>query len=512
MSSSTVPGHGPLVEAGCGAITGIPMPGCDRFLGIPYAEPPVGELRFAPPRPASPMSEPYAATQVPPAPPQHVARGEIFDIGAMSEDCLRLNVWRPSGDRPGLPVIVWIHGGGFNKGAAHERLYDATELAVRADAVVVTVEYRMGVLGGFVDLSDLDDPRLDAHTNNGLKDQALALRWVAENIGAFGGDSRHVTLAGESAGGLSVLMHMANSETARLFQQAVVMSPAPVQILDASEARIVGRSYLELAGLASAQELLDAPVEQLTAAQGRLRDEMRHGRLLVAFHPIIDGDTVKDHPEAAIAAGSAGRQPVMIGTTRNELAAVVKGEGEQPSEYDDALRRVCMGLYADEAIAQALIETYGRDARAGLYPRPPLPVGFLQSDRLIRRGANRAMDALAGAGHKTFAFMFSWGGPTGMGSTHMIGLPFLFGTTGATGWCDIVGDGPEARLMSATIQDTAAQFIRGAVPTLDEIGSWPQFSLDDRETVHLGDLAPEIIPDVWGDQRVRLEEILEGRR
>ncbi|MBV9595210.1 MAG: carboxylesterase/lipase family protein [Actinobacteria bacterium] len=501
-----------MVEAACGTIMGTSVAGCERFLGIPYAEPPIGELRFAPPQPASSMRSPYAATRIPPAPPQHMVPGEIFDVGIMSEDCLRLNIWRPSGDRPRLPVIVWIHGGGFNKGAAHERLYDARELALRADAVVVTVEYRMGVLGGFVDLSDLDDPRLGAHTNNGLKDQALALRWVAENIRDFGGDSQNVTLAGESAGGLSVLMHLANSQTAKLFHQAIVISPAPVQILDAAEARTVGRSFLELAGLATARELLDAPIERLTAAQAQLRDEMRHGRLLVAFHPIIDGDTVRDQPVAAIAAGSAGGQPVMIGTTRNELAAVVKGEGEQPSEYDDALRRVCMALYEDESVVQGLIETYGTDGRAGLYPRPPLPVGFLQSDRLIRRGANRAMDALAAAGHKTFAFMFSWDGPIGIGSTHMIALPFLFGTTAVERWCDIVGDGPQARMLSGTIQESVGQFIRGAVPTLEEIGPWPQFSEDDRQTVHVRGAQPELIRDLWGHQRVRLEQILNERR
>ena len=108
--------------------------------------------------------------------------------------------------------------------------------------------------------------------------------------------------------------------------------------------------------------------------------------------------------------------------------------------------------------------------------------------------------------------MFSWDGPTGIGSTHMIGLPFLFGTTGAKRWREIIGDGPQARLLSSTIQENVAQFIRGAVPTLDEIGPWPAFTADARQTVHVRGGAPELIPDVWRHQRVRLEEVLKSLR
>jgi para-nitrobenzyl esterase len=217
----------PNVQTSHGPVEGWRRDGTDVFLGIPYASPPIGERRLAPPIQAASWTEPLRATIPPSACPQ-LASPDPAGLASNNEDCLYLNVWSPtrSGSPPASlsPVIVWIHGGGFVEGYSAAKQYDATRLAVAANAVVVTVNYRVGALG-FLAASALDDADARHVSGNyGLLDLQAALRRVAQDIRQFGGDPGNVTVMGESAGANSVLGLLASPQSEALFHRAIVQS------------------------------------------------------------------------------------------------------------------------------------------------------------------------------------------------------------------------------------------------------------------------------------------------
>ena len=217
----------PKVQTSLGPVEGLRRDGADVFLGIPYALPPTGERRLAAPVAAAAWTEPLRATIPPSACPQ-LPSPDPAGLASSNEDCLYLNVWTPapaSGvTSRGKPVMVWIHGGGFVEGYGAAKQYDATHLASSADAVVVTVNYRVGALG-FLAASDLDDADARHVSGNyGLLDLQMALRWVARNVSAFGGDPGNVTVMGESAGANAVLGLLASPGSEGLFHRAIVQS------------------------------------------------------------------------------------------------------------------------------------------------------------------------------------------------------------------------------------------------------------------------------------------------
>ncbi|MGN6176819.1 MAG: carboxylesterase/lipase family protein, partial [Streptosporangiaceae bacterium] len=216
-------GTGPVVSTGDGAVRGTTVGTVGEFLGIPYAAPPIGNLRWRPPAAAASWHGVRDATQFGPSCPQALTGNPLLPPGPISEDCLYLNVYAPavnSDDQGGRPVLVWIHGGGLVQDGARD--YDGSELAADG-VVVVTINYRLGALG-FLAHPALASRPGGAAGNYGLMDQQAALRWVQRNIARFGGDPDNVTIAGQSAGGLSVLAQMVSPGARGLFQRAIVES------------------------------------------------------------------------------------------------------------------------------------------------------------------------------------------------------------------------------------------------------------------------------------------------
>ncbi|MGW3107801.1 carboxylesterase/lipase family protein [Streptomyces sp. NPDC001100] len=334
-----------------GVLRGAAHDGYRTFEGIPYAAPPVGRLRWAPPRPAAPWAGVRDATRPASACPQPA--GEVPG-GSTDEDCLHLNVTTPDGAGPARPrpVIVWLHGGGLTTGAGSS--YDAHRMATRGDVVVVTVNYRLGALGY------LAHTGLPGSGTFGLADQQAALRWVRAEIGAFGGDAQNVTLAGESAGGHSVCAQLASPAAAGLFDRAVIESgpcagspdrPFAPSSVPLSTARATGADLAAKVGCGSARDVLAClrrvPVPRLLAAQDT--DQ----------HPAHGTPLLPTDPGTAIAAGRFHHVPVLIGNNHDEgngwAAGIIEaGNPVTPDTWPD----VVSAFFPAPGQAEAIVHEY----------------------------------------------------------------------------------------------------------------------------------------------------------
>ncbi|WP_346346762.1 carboxylesterase family protein [Streptomyces sp. SID161] len=334
-----------------GLVRGAVHDGYRTFEGVPYAAPPVGGLRWAPPRPATPWTGVREATRPASACPQ--TPGEVPG-GSTDEDCLHLNITVPgSADRArSRPVIVWLHGGGFTTGAGSS--YDAHRMAVRGDVVVVTVDYRLGALGF------LAHAGLPGSGTFGLADQQAALRWVRSEIGAFGGDAHDVTLAGESAGGYSVCAQLASPTAVGLFDRAIIQSgpctgrpdrPFAPSSVPLSTARATGAGLASKVGCGSVRDVVSClrrvDVSRLLAAQDT-DQQPAHAT------PLLPTD-----PAEAIAAGHFHRVPVLIGDNHDEgngwAAGIVQaGYPVTPDTWPD----VVAAFFAPPEQAKAIVREY----------------------------------------------------------------------------------------------------------------------------------------------------------
>jgi para-nitrobenzyl esterase len=296
------------------------------YKGIPYAAPPIGKLRWRPPKPVAHWAEPRSFDEFGPACPQ-----SGYD-GLMDEDCLYLNIWTPAlSEDEKLPVMVWIHGGAFMSGSGSDDMYDGTALSEKG-VVVVTLNYRLGPLGF------LAHPLLSAESpskvsgNYGLLDQIAALQWVQRNIAQFGGDPRKVTIFGESAGAASVSLLLVSPLADGLFRSAIAQSPVMAGALrplrskefQVVPAETVGTRLTEKLGIADSPDVLDTlrqtSWETIGEAASGLSTELGVEVLNLVCPPTVDGYVIPDHPVRMFREGRQHRVPLMTGTTANECS------------------------------------------------------------------------------------------------------------------------------------------------------------------------------------------------
>jgi para-nitrobenzyl esterase len=323
-----------------GQVRGQEVPGGVLFVGIPFAQPPVGPLRLRPPRPPATWTGVRPADTYPPAPAQGgtaLAPAGSQVAWANDEDCLYLNLFTPALDGA-RPVIVWIYGGGFEVGTASLPMTDVAALARATGTVVVAMNYRVGALG-WLHLADLGGPDWAGSTNLGLQDQIAALHWVRENIAAFGGDPGNVTVAGESAGAFSIGALLAAPAAAGTFHRAILSSGSTERVFSAETATAIAADLLAALGLSSVKELTDVPVERLLATQGTVTESDLGRRNLPggrAWGVVLDGSVLPRHPTAAVAAGAAARLPLLVSTNRDETRMFTGQPGFAPAD-DHAL-------------------------------------------------------------------------------------------------------------------------------------------------------------------------------
>jgi para-nitrobenzyl esterase len=315
---------GPIVRAPAGDVAGLMDGNVRVFKGIPYAAPPTGAFRWRPPRPAAHWEGVRPATQFGAAciqPIPHQPNIYTSDIGALSEDCLTLNVWTPSEARH-APVFVWIHGGSLTGGSGREMLYDGARLASRG-IIVVSINYRLGILGYLAHLELSAESPDHVSGNYGLLDQIQALRWVHDNIEAFGGDPSNVTIAGESAGGLSVMYLMAAPAARGLFAKAVAESAYMVSAQELKQ-RNHGTPAAETTG-AQVVTALHAP--SIAALRSMDAQTITDASAALGFFPFlaIDGHVLQRQLVDTFDRGEQAHVPLLAGFNAGEIRSCQRG-------------------------------------------------------------------------------------------------------------------------------------------------------------------------------------------
>jgi para-nitrobenzyl esterase len=448
------------LEAPGGALGGERAGDVDRFLGIPYAAAPTGAGRWAPPAPAPAWTGVREATSAGPAPPQPERPiNEWFHGPLAATDEARgltLNVFAPRGEGA-RPVLVWLHGGGWAVGWGSAPIFDGTDLAAALDAVVVTVNYRLGSLGW------LHHPALEApHGDWGFLDQALALRWVRDRIADFGGDPARVTLAGQSAGAGSALHLLVSGPGEDLFARAIAMSPplgeavvpaaVAVEWAEALGERLVGGFDIEAMRAVPAGEVVAAHEELL--ADPRFRGT-RGGAMPIAVPGAIEIDPLE--------APTARRDiPVMIGNTADEATFLFRAAGRYLDPDEEQLSAI-VAHQRDVADAATAIASYReRDPDASnneLLCR-------IVTDKLFAEPVAAWSTARAAAGGEVYRYRVEQTGPDeSLGATHAIDVPLLFGTYATVPNARAVsGDGPNAAAASAALQGACRAFVHGDAP------------------------------------------------
>lgn len=428
-----------------GPVRGESGPDVDVWRGVPFAAPPVGDLRWRRARDPQPWTEPREATVFGSVAPQPVM--PVIDLGpgtAQDEDCLYLNIWSPAGAAAAatrLPVLVWLHGGAYICGAGSQPLYDGTALvsASRAEgtpAVVVTVNYRMGALG-FAEWDDIPGSDRAFDTNCGVSDVVQALRWVRGNIERFGGDPDQVTVFGESAGGGLVTTLLAVPAAEGLFARAIAQSSPATSVYSRERASRHANLLLKDLGApadAGATALRRLPVRALVAASSRLFNQVPLDFPgIIAYAPVIDGDLIPVDPLEAIGDGSAHDVPLLIGTNRDETslfkwmkAPLMPVTQEQVDGMFEliAQEQPELAIPTDEDVAGA----YARKRSAARSMGISRDLGFRMPAVWIAEAHSRRAPV--------HLYRYDWATPLfrvlGIGATHATELPYVWGNPAST--------------------------------------------------------------------------------
>ena len=477
----------PIVSTRTGKVEGLRRRGVRVFRGIPFAEAPRGSLRFQAPVPPKPWAGLHSGRHFGPAAPQLppamllVRRAISASAAQQSQDCLYLNVWTPGADNRRRPVMVWLHGGAFVLGSGSSGMYSGAQLARSGDVVVVTINYRLGVLG-FLNLCEIHPGRTVA--NAGLLDQIAALEWVRDNIEAFGGDPENVTVFGESAGGMSVGTLLGTPAARGLFARAIAQSGAAHNVSTQENATQVAETFLEIFGSSDLAKLEQAPVSALLAAQRETAARLTMGLGTMPWQPSIDRDLIPEQPLDAVARGAARGVPTLVGTNRDEWKLFMIADRKAASLDEDGLRRRLARALPDRevggrAIAQHALESYREALAGGRGPATTRDIWeAFQSDRIFHYPAQRLAEEQSVHSAQTYTYLFGWSPPAlraRMGACHGMEIPFVFGTLRDPALRALTAFAPYARKLSDCMQRAWTEFARCGDPRHGALPDWPGF-------------------------------------
>jgi para-nitrobenzyl esterase len=483
----------PSVETSNGPVRGVREDDLAIFRGIPYARPPIGELRFRPPEPAAAWTILRDASAFGPTCPQPldmVSSMLGFETQPANEDCLTVNVWTPATDGGRRPVLVWIHGGAFVVGSGSRRLTDAAALARRGDVVVVSCNYRLGAFG-FLYLGERGGDGLGAVPNVGLLDQVAALEWVQREIAAFGGDPDNVTVFGESAGAVSVASLLAMPRAAGLFRRAILQSGSANLVAPPARATQIADAVLRQLRIEpdTLGDLRRVPAERLLEAQIRVLMAPPKGVGGLPFQPVIDGEALPSDPFERIRAGGAREVAMLIGTTLDEMRLFDLMDPKARELDEAALLRRCEHTLDPVQAGRALALYREQRRTRGASVSPPDLWTAVESDRLMRAPAMRLAELQAVVQPAVYAFLFTWASPYldgRLGSCHALDIPFVFGTLDNPLIQPFAGSGPDAQRLAHQMQDAWIAFARVGDPSHAGLPGWPRYEPTRRATMLLG--------------------------
>lgn len=472
-----------IVPTTGGQVQGTAAGGVHTFLGIPYGGDTGGPNRFGPPPPVTPWAGVRDATSYGPSAPQPQspeAGAMMGTFGGMlepslGEDCLVLNVWTPDTQPSpaGRPVLVYFHGGGHTSGSGSWPAYDGAALARQGDAVVVTVNHRLGLLG-YLYLAELGGDRYATSGVNGILDLVAALAWVRDNIAGFGGDPGSVLAYGESGGGWKTSALLAMPSARGLYRTACLMSGHGSRCTSTEEATALAERTLSFLGLDASRiaELYDVPVERLLEAQTAAG--------VVGFAPVADGAHIAGNPLDLLGSDQGPDVPLLIGTTRDEFLtfALQLPQPEQPA--DDAWLVGHLAGIAGDA-ADKLVAGYRAE-------RPEASTRDLEmaimTDQHMRIGSIRMAEAAATTGAAgTYMYRFDWESPALGGilkAGHGVDYPFFFDNLDTA---IVTSEGPGRAELAAQMTGALLAFARTGDPNHDGLPEWPRYDAERRATM-----------------------------
>lgn len=465
-----------LVQTNYGSVEGTKEGSVYVWKGVPYAKPPVGDLRFHPPQPPerwegireTKQFSPYAAQ-----PPMH----GVDQTGMVtSEDCLYLNIWSPGADDKLRPVMVWIHGGGFTGGSGAQSWYNGASFAENGDVVAVTLNYRLGVLG-FLHFGEIGGEEYATSGNCGILDQVAALQWVKENIAAFGGDPNKVTIFGESAGAMSVGTLLAMPSARGLFQRAILQSGGASAVSTVETATKHAKQVLAALEIGEDElsRLADIPVERLLEAAASLPP--------MSFLPVIDGVSLPQHPMQAFESGFNMDIPIMLGTNLEEFRFFMLQDRSSWQLDDEGIINRCKQMSGPlwPKISPYYLEEDTASGRTVLDK-----MVSLLTWRMFTYSVVKLAETLVKQGAPVWMYRFDWKSPAfdGVaGACHVLDIPFVFNTLDSSDSVNISGTSPDRKALADQMHYAWIEFARHGNPNTPKIPDWPQFDLTNRSTL-----------------------------
>ena len=475
-----------VAQTANGKVAGYIQDGVTIFKGIPYAK----ANRFEAPVQADSWEGIRSCRQYGPVSPQGARSGwandEIafafnWNDGVQGEDCLRLNVWTPALDSRKRPVMVWLHGGGYSAGSGQELpSYDGTSLAFAEDVVVVSINHRLNVLG-FLDLSAYGETYAKS-ANAGLLDIVASLKWVRDNIAAFGGDPSNVTIFGQSGGGGKVTTLLATPCAKGLFHKAIVQSGSMLRTMESKYSRKIGIATVRNLGLdaSSIDKISEVPYGELLAAGEKAIAQVKAeadrdgvASFIFGWAPTVDGAVLPSQPFDPQAPAISAEIPMILGTTRHEFSMTT---------YVPALRNA-----GREEVIGILKGRYGEGTErflelfAKAYPGSK-PADMLDADFVFRPGAieQALRKSLQGAA-PVYMYMFNWESPVLDGilrSTHCMEIPFVFNN--ADRHASMTGGGAQAMELASKMSHCWAEFARCGKPSAEGLPEGEPFEAEKR--------------------------------
>lgn len=468
-----------VIETKSGKVQGYNEKGVEVYKGIPYAEPPIGDLRFSPPVVKKHWDGVLEAKEYGPFAFQGYTMLEEYfgKLEPESEDCLYLNIWTPAADNERRPVMFWIHGGAFIMGGGGDVIYDGSTLAKRGDVVVVTVNYRLGAFGySYIP---------GVTTNVGQLDQIMALEWVRDNIEKFGGDPGNVTIFGESAGGYAVLTLSAMPAAKGLFHRVIAQS-APFINPEVSEKHTKALMRMLKIKKGDIEAFRKIPPEEIIDTQNKYLEKVNSA---MEFRPLIDGETLPIHPLKVFESGDCSNLDFMIGTNLDEAKMFTAMGGEPFTDPEKAILMFLVMFGIDATSSARMYETYKQAREGNLSTDPKDIADAIITDFMFRIPTIRFLEAQFKHQKNTYNYLFTWESP-GMdgqlGACHALELPFVFNTLNLEGMENFSGQGPEAELLSQKIMDAWIAFARTGNPNHEGLPEWQTYDIEKRATMCLG--------------------------